>query len=151
MKKKDLVESFQFYSDEHDRLEELIDASENIWEDRTYQIAAGGLTISFGVFSFLSENNVGFDWQMGLITGIYAFCLLLNYISQRVAIKTFRESQDMLCNKRKNGEEYNEDEINCYYESKDKYLNLFNVITQWLLILNVIYTLLFTFFRLSSI
>lgn len=52
-------EDAEAYADEHRRLESIIQDSEKIWEDRTFQIAAGGLTLTFTVFSFLISKHTG--------------------------------------------------------------------------------------------
>lgn len=148
---KDKDSSYNAYVQEHNRLDNLIVESQKIWEDRTYQISAGGLTVSFAVFSFLSDLQVGFDWQMGVITGIYALCLLINYISHRVAIKTFVQLQKMIANYRMRMDEYSEEIINNTYRTKNKKLKAFNIITQCLLIPNVLYTIIFTFYKLSQL
>ena len=148
---KDKDGSYNAYVQEHNRLDNLIVESEKIWEDRTYQISAGGLTVSFAVFSLLSDHQVGFDWQMGVITGIYAFCLLINYISHRVAINTFMQLQKVIYDYRMRMDEYSEEIINEIYKTKNKKLKAFNIITQCLLIPNVLYTIVFTFFKLSQL
>lgn len=42
-----LSDSFDAYKEEYERLEALRDEAENIWEDRTYQMSAGGLSFCY--------------------------------------------------------------------------------------------------------
>lgn len=77
-----LSDSFDAYKEEHARLEALRDEAENIWEDRTYQMSAGGLSLTFAVFSFLMSgyDGIDFQWPMAVVWGVYTICLLINYL-----------------------------------------------------------------------
>lgn len=90
-------EDRQAHIDEHNRLEKIVTDSENLWEERTYQIAAGGLTLSFAVFSFLcGSGGVRFDCHMAAIWVVFAGCLIANYVSNHIAVKDARKMQDYL-------------------------------------------------------
>lgn len=131
------------YYKEHDRLEASISDSESIWEERTFQIAAGGLSLSFGAFSFLAGNGFCFDWKMALILGVYAFCIVLNYHSHRLSIKHARKMQGYLQERRENSLPYEEKKIGEKYQKQDKLMNSINLTAEIILTLNVAYTIVY--------
>ena len=139
-------DSFDAYKEEYERLEALRDEAENIWEDRTYQMSAGGLSLTFAVFSFLMSGYDGMDfqWPMAVIWGVYAICLLINYLSQHISKYNFLKFQESLSDDRENGLEYDENRLIERYEKTDKGLNVLNVITEVLLILNIVSTVVYT-------
>ena len=91
-------ESFAAYKEEIVRLGALKDATEDIWEDRTYQMSAGALSLTFAVFSFLmgKQNGILFSWPMVVIWGGFVFCLVINYLSHHIAKNNFINLQDEL-------------------------------------------------------
>lgn len=139
-------DSFDAYKEEYERLEALRDEAENIWEDRTYQISAGGLSLTFAVFSFLMSgfDGMDFQWPMAVIWGVYAICLLINYLSQHISKHNFLKLQESLSDDREKGLEYDEKRLLERYEKTDRVLNVLNIITEVLLILNIISTVVYT-------
>ena len=102
-KKKDesqelMSNSFDAYKEEYDRLEALRDETENIWEDRTYQMSVGGLSLTFAVFSYLmgEKSGMDFQWPMAVIWGVYALCLIINYLSFAILFQRILPYQVML-------------------------------------------------------
>lgn len=138
--------SFDAYKEEHERLEALRDETENIWEERTYQMSAGGLSLTFAVFSFLMSgcDGIDFQWPMAVIWGVYALCLLINYLSQHISKRNFLKLQESLSDDREKGMEYDENRLIERYEKTDKVLNFLNIITEVLLVLNIISTVVYT-------
>ena len=138
-------ESFDAYEKEYNRLEALREDTETIWEDRTYQIAAGGLSLSFAVFSFLMgrDNGISFSWQIATIWFVFAACLIMNYISQRISVKHFEKLQQDLYDDRDHEVPYNEDAITKRNQESDRLPNFLNKLTQWLLIVNIILTIIY--------
>lgn len=132
------------YREEHMRLEGIIGDSENTWEDRSFQIAAGGLTLTFTVFSFCSTQGVDFDWQIYLIWGLFAFCLLLNYTSHWYSIYANRQLQDDLAEMRKSKQPYSEEAIMKLYKTPTVVLNCMNRTVHILLVADVIYSVIYT-------
>ena len=137
-------EDAEAYADEHRRLESIIQDSEKIWEDRTFQIAAGGLTLTFTVFSFLSTQGVEFDWQIILIWIIYALCILANYASHLFAVSTARNMQSVLGDRINLGKAYDHNTLNEQYHTPDMRMCEFNMTVHIVLTCNVIYTLIYT-------
>ena len=139
-------DSYDPYIEEHNRLGALKDDSENIWEERTYQLCAGGLSLTFAVFSFLmgKENGIPFHWQMAAIWGGYVFCLVLNYLSHRIAICKFKNLQKQLDSDRLAGVEYDEEKLAKRNEESDCLINIMNIITEVVLIVDIIFTIIYT-------
>ena len=145
--KPDLTsDSFNAYKEEHERLEALRDETENIWEERTYQMSVGGLSLTFAVFSFLMSgyDGIDFQWPMAVIWGVFAFCLVINYSSQHISKCTFLKLQKSLFDDREKGLEYDENRLVERYEKTDIFLNFLNITTEFLLILNIIFTVVYT-------
>lgn len=138
-------ESFEAYEKEHNRLGALKDDAENIWEERTYQIAAGGLSLTFAVFSFLigRDNGIAFSWQMSVIWAVFAACLVLNYLSQRVSVRHFEKLQKDLYEDREKNEPYDEKVMIERCQKSDKLINFMNFITELLLIADIVFTIVY--------
>lgn len=141
----------EIYIKEHERLEAIVSDSEDIWEERTYQIAAGGLSITFTIFCYLASKKVPFDWQMILIWGLYAAALLLNYISHRISVNDARKMQAFLKQCRESGEPYNETALNEKYKKQGRLLTVINWIVGLTLVGAVIYTIIYTCIHLMSL
>lgn len=139
------------YFKEHERLEAIISDSEDIWEERTYQIAAGGLSITFAVFTYLSGKGQELDWQMVLIWSLYAFALLLNYVSHRISIHDARKMQGFMKKRRDKGLSYNEDEMNKAYSKQGWLTTLINWVVGLSLAGAVIYTIVYTCIHIMSL
>ena len=140
--------SYESYMDEYKRLENLREDSENIWEERTYQLSAGGLSLTFAVFSFLIDKteNTHFKWPMGVIWSVFTFCLVVNYISHRISISNFSNYIKRLDNDRSSGKDYNERVLMERYRCGDKLVRILNTITEFLLILNIVFTVIYSFY-----
>lgn len=134
------------YNKEYDRLEKQREDSENIWEDRTYQLSAGGLSLTFAVFSFLmkQDNSIHFMWEMGVIWGGYTLCLILNYISHRMSISNFVDYIEKLEADRDNGKKYNVRVLTERYRCGDNCVSMLNRLTEILLVINIIFTVGYT-------
>lgn len=134
------------YIEEHNRLGALKDDSEDLWEERTYQLSAGGLSLTFAVFSFLmsGDNGMPFHWQMAVIWGGYVFCLVANYISQRISICNFKSLQEQLYLDRQNGVAYDENNLANRNSKSDCLVNMLNRLTEIILVINIIFTIVYT-------
>jgi len=124
----------------------LKDDSEDLWEERTYQLSAGGLSLTFAVFSFLmsDDNGMPFHWQMAVIWGGYVFCLVANYLSQRISICNFKSLQKQLDQDRQKGVVYDENNLTKRNSRSDKLINILNTLTEIVLVINIIFTIVYT-------
>ena len=122
------------------------DDSEDLWEERTYQLSAGGLSLTFAVFSFLmsDDNGMPFHWQMAVIWGGYVFCLVANYLSQRISICNFKSLQKQLDQDRQKGVVYDENNLTKRNSRSDKLINILNTLTEIVLVINIIFTIVYT-------
>lgn len=139
-------DSYDPYVEEHNRLGALKDDSEDLWEERTYQLSAGGLSLTFAVFSFLmsGDNGMPFHWQMAVIWGGYVFCLVANYISQRISICNFRSLQEQLDKDRQKGVVYDENNLANRNSKSDRLVNILNTLTEIILVIDIIFTIVYT-------
>ena len=147
---KDRADTFEASKEEHNRLGALKDESENIWEERTYQLSAGGLSITFAVFSFLMGRGIDFQWPMALIWGGYVFCLIVNYLSQRVSAKHFEKQQVLLYEDRWKNIPYSEEKQVERYKRFDNRMRFFNVLTEIVLVLDIVLTIVYSCFLLTN-
>ena len=99
--------------------------------------------MTFAVFAFLAGKGQCFNWQMALIWGVYVLCILLNYISHRVSIRNAMKMQGYLEKWLEGGAKYVVKEIEKENSRLDKSFILLNGVVQWMLIVNVIYTVVF--------
>lgn len=137
-------EDIDSYCKAHEQLTSIISESENIWEDRTYQIAAGGLSISFAVFSFCFKSTNKLDWQIVLIWGLYAICLIINYLSHLISIHKARKMQNLLRSFRAEKKPYNEEFLNSIYSKEDRLTKNTNLVLALVLSCTVVYTLVYS-------
>lgn len=138
-------ESFAAYKEEIVRLGALKDATEDIWEDRTYQMSAGALSLTFAVFSFLmgKQNGIPFSWPMAVIWGGFVFCLVVNYLSHHIAKINFIKLQDELFDDRDKQLPYDEKRLIERNRRYDQWMNLLNIITEVVLVADIIGTIVF--------
>lgn len=144
--KRSESDSYNPYIEEHNRLGALKDDSEDLWEERTYQLSAGGLSLTFAVFSFLmsGDNGMPFHWQMAVIWGGYVFCLVANYISQRISICNFKSLQEQLDIDRQKGVVYDENNLANRNSKSDSLVNILNTLTEITLVIDIIFTIVYT-------
>lgn len=136
--------------DEYNRLEEIRSDSEKIWEERTYQIAVGGLSITFAFYSFLASNKFFvFDYFVVVIWALYAICILINYISHlftaAICAKIQSVNNDSSLSNKDRGKI-----IDKLYDRADKY-KWFNYIVASILTINITLTIVYTSILFSNL
>ena len=141
------VEPSRKYNEEWHRLDARIIESEKIWEDRTFGIAAGGLSLSFTIFSFWVGQHIvqSISCCMFIIWAAYVVCLILNYLSHRISVRVCRKIQKNLNSDKEWGLPYDVARIKKYYEDGNKIINAINLITEILLVISVLSTLFYTY------
>ena len=146
-------EDYEKFNEQLDRLDETIGASEDLIESRTFEIAAGGLTISLTILSLLRDTEYFPENGMILtciIWGIFTLSILLHYFSQFAAKRSSEEVSAIIHKKIKNREKYDSDELNMIQNQKIRIVSILNKITPFLLSLGIILLISFTcycFFR----
>lgn len=141
------------YLDEFKRLEKQRQDSENIWEDRTYQLSAGGLSLTFAVFSFLMSQSGDnhFNWPMGIIWGVFTLCIVVNYISHRISISNFSKYIKMLEDDRIGEKKYDERVLIERYRCGDNIVSILNSFTEILLVGNIVFTVIYALYYFCNL
>ena len=145
-KGNDLPESDrEAYLCEFSKLNNVFREADNTWDDRIYQIAAGGLSLCLASFSFLAgiKDDFVLDWKPCAIMAVYAFVILLNFISQRLSTRCVRQLVEDLRNYMNEGKEFVSEEIQELYDKRSSGLVLINWIEGILLIADVACTVWF--------
>lgn len=121
-KAKSFEKDYECYSRELAKLYEIYRKADDTWEDRVYQIATGGLTLSLTIFSFLSGlvKDFSFDWKACAIVAVYAFVIILNFLSQRVSAHSARSLTNDLIEKVENKKPYERRELKDLYAPKNR-------------------------------
>lgn len=70
-------------------LRDVFRSSDQRWEERVYQIAAGALSLCMAAFTFLAGMDKGFslDWRGCMIMLVYVVVILINFMSQRLTVR----------------------------------------------------------------
>lgn len=135
------------FNDQLDRIDSTIDASEDLIESRTFEIASGGLIVSLTILSLLRDSEHFPDWGMTptiVIWGIFTLCILLHYASQFLAKHSSEQMSKIIIKKMNNGEKYNHEELNEMQYKKHVYVRILNTLTPILLVIGVISLIVFT-------
>jgi len=76
-------EDKQQYDAEFDRIDAIRSASEDLREQRTFDIAVGGLTVSIGIFTYLVTHaeKIPSRWMIIAIMACFGLAVVLNYYS----------------------------------------------------------------------
>ena len=133
------------YLRELSNLNSVYREADNTWDERIYQIAAGGLSLCLASFSFLAgiKDNFVMDWKPCTIMAVYAFVILLNFISQRMSTSCVRQLVEELRKKLKDGKAFVSDDVQRLYDKKSFGLVVINWIEGILLIADVACTVWF--------
>ena len=118
------------YQRELDKLDDVFRSSEQRWEERVYQIAAGGLSLCFAAFSFLAGTVEGFtvNWMACTIMVVYALVILINFLSQRLSVHNAKELKEYINDLMKENEAYNAVNLKKTYDEKNRRV----IIVYWL-------------------
>lgn len=138
---------FKGFNDQLDRLDTTIEASENLIESRTFEIASGGLIASLTILSLLRDSHHFPEWGMYptiAIWGIFTLSILVHYWSQFAAKRASERMSGIIMKKMKNGEKYDPDELNEKQDGELWFVRILNRITPILLVIGVISLIVFT-------
>ena len=133
------------YQRELDKLDEVFRSSEQRWEERVYQIAAGGLSLCFAAFSFLAGTVDGFtvNWVACTIMAVYALVILINFLSQRLSVHNAKELKEYINDLMKENEAYNAVNLKKTFDEKNRRVIIVYWIESALLIADVTCTVWF--------
>ena len=135
------------FNDQLDRIDSTIEASEDLIESRTFEIASGGLIVSLTILSLLRDSDHFPDGGMIptiVIWSIFTLCILLLYASQFLAKHSSEQMSEIIIKKMTNGEKYDHEELNEMQYKKHIYVRILNTLTPILLIIGVISLIVFT-------
>lgn len=140
-------EDYEKFNEQLDRLDETIGASEDLIESRTFEIAAGGLTVSLTILSLLRDTEYFPENGMILtciIWGIFTLSILLHYYSQFASKRSSEKMSAIIHKKIQNREKYDCDELNKTQNQKIRIVKILNIITPFLLSIGIILLIGFT-------
>lgn len=124
MDKKDL----EYYDKEYDRLESIRSASEDLREERTFDIASGGLALSIGIFAYLSANKkeLPCEWIIVAVMICFGLAIMINYISHYISVRVMEKNVDAINKMKGDDREYDADAIDATYRNNSKLLEVMN-------------------------
>ncbi len=138
----------------YDRLKEdykskqdTVDESSTMIENRTFEIASGGLVLSLTVLSFLDTHNRlpdGWSWMSIVIWSFFTLCIILHYWSHYASKRSAERTRDQIGKMISQGEEYNAQRINEVAYKDGKCLRVINFLTPLFLMLGVVGLVVFT-------
>lgn len=116
------------YDAEFDRIEAIRKETETLREQRTYDIAVGGLTVSIGIFTYLATHveKVPAKWMIIAIMACFALAVILNFYSHIVTAKRMTEILQEINNLKGKNEPYKSEDIQDFENKKCKYANPIN-------------------------
>jgi hypothetical protein len=95
-------------------------------------------------------RGISFQWPMALIWGGYVFCLIVNYLSHRISAKHFEKQQVLLYEDRWKNIPYNEEKQIERYKRFDKWMKFINVLTEIVLIFDIVLTIVYSCILLTN-
>lgn len=138
---------FKGFNDQLDRIDTTIEASENLIENRTFEIASGGLIVSLTILSLLRDSHHFPEWGMYptiAIWGIFTLSILAHYWSQFASKQSSERMSSIILMKMRNGDKFDPDELNKKQEEELWFVRILNKITPILLVIGVISLIVFT-------
>ena len=136
-------------SEEFHSKQDTVDESATMIENRTFEIASGGLVLSMTVVSFFSSKEklpIGWEWMSIVIISIFSFCILLHYWSHYISKHNAEVLRDRIGNQIRSGEPYDEQRLNDERSKQECFLQILNIIIPIVLIIGVISLIIFTSF-----
>lgn len=140
MDKKDI----EYYEKEYDRLESIRSASEDLREERTFDIASGGLALSIGIFVYLTANEKPLQckWIIILVMICFGLAIVLNYISHYESVRVMERNIGTV-DKWKGKREYDAKKLQKRYDKRSCFLSLLNWVVFALTIIGVCFIVVY--------
>lgn len=129
-------------------IEETINYSKDLLEQRLFTLSTGGLAFSFTVFSYLISREFSLNRIcIGIIWGIYVICIIINTISHKKSISINSGMKNEVSKQISDPgvKKFNSSKLTKIAHKKSKTLELFNEIEFYLILSNVIFTIIFFF------
>ena len=99
----------QKFDAEFDRIDAIRSASEDLREQRTFDIAVGGLTVSIGIFTYLVTHaeKIPSRWMIIAIMACFGLAVVLNYYSHILSTRSMEKILRRINAHKKNGDIFN--------------------------------------------
>ena len=135
---------FDYYDKEYDRLENIRSASEDLREERTFDIASGGLALSIGIFVYLTANEKPLQckWIIILVMICFGLAIVLNYISHYESVRVMERNIGTV-DKWKGKREYDAKKLQKRYDKRSCFLSLLNWVVFALTIIGVCFIVVY--------
>lgn len=119
---------FDYYDKEYDRLESIRSASEDLREERTFDIASGGLALSIGIFAYLSANEkeLPCEWIIVAVMVCFGLAIVINYISHYKSVRVMEKNVEVINTMKRDNQKYDADAIDATYRKNSKLLKVMN-------------------------
>ncbi len=134
----------EYYEKEYDRLESIRSASEDLREERTFDIASGGLALSIGIFVYLTANEKPLQCKCIIILVMICFglAIVLNYISHYESVRVMERNIGTV-DKWKGKREYDAKKLQKRYDKRSCFLSLLNWVVFALTIIGVCFIVVY--------
>ena len=133
--------------------QDTVDESSTLIENRTYEIASGGLALSLTVLSYLDTKGrvpEGWRWMPIVIWICFTICIILHYWSHFVSRRSAERTRDKIGKMIREAENYDAERINSVAYKEERYLRIINILTPTFLMLGVIGLISFTSVCIST-
>ncbi len=132
-------------------LRDVFRSSDQRWEERVYQIAAGALSLCMAAFTFLAGMDKGFslDWRGCMIMLIYVVVILINFMSQRLTVRNCQELMVDIGNDVSAGKPFDRKALQESYDEKNLKVRRIYWIESALLLADVVCTIVYLWSALN--
>ena len=139
------------YRGELDKLSAVFRSSDQRWEERVYQIAAGALSLCMAAFTFLAgmDNGFSLDWRGCMIMLVYVVVILINFMSQRLTVRNCQELMEDIGGDVEAGKPFERKEQQETYDKKNRKVRRVYWIESALLLADVVCTIVYLWSSLN--
>lgn len=138
---------YDLLKDEFNSKQDTVDESSTMIEDRTFEIASGGLVLSLTVLSFLDTHHrlpEGWGWMSVVIWIAFTLCILFHFWSHYVSKHSAERTRDRIGEMMRKGEKYDSQKIDDIANTESHLLRVINYLIPLFLILGIIGLVAFT-------
>lgn len=139
------------YQSAIESLRDVFRSSDQRWEERVYQIAAGALSLCMAAFTFLAGMDKGFslDWRGCMIMLVYVVVILINFMSQRLTVRNCQELMEDIGKDVEAGKPFDRKALQESYDEKNRKVRRVYWIESALLLADVVCTIVYLWSSLN--
>ncbi len=128
------------FNEEFDRIDAIRSASEDLREQRTFDIAVGGLTVSIGIFTYLVTHveKIPSRWMIIAIMACFGLAVVLNYYSHILSTRSMEKILKRINQHKKDGDTFNAKELQEEENECCKFGSFLNWIVSSLILVGVV-------------